>query len=70
MSPPPPKKDAAGVGRTRGNLLRDRESWAKKGPVFWSMMVVTVIVVAMVVVMVGRSRATAQIKNMIDIGIH
>ena len=34
------------------------------------MMVVTVIVVAMVVVMVGRSRATAQIKNMIDIGMH
>ena len=36
-----------GVERTRGNLLRKRESWSKRGPGFWSMAVtVAVMVVA------------------------
>ena len=41
-----------GVERLRGNLLRNREAWSKKGPVFWSMMVVVIIVIAVIVVMV------------------
>ena len=41
-----------GVERPRGNLLRERESGSKRGPVFGLVVVVMVVVMVVVVVVV------------------